>query len=378
MKNIFIVIILIVLAGLVSPLISKNLSKEKGVITPLAPVQEANLPKLEQVKSGISLQQGYKLETFANNLGAPRDLEFSPEGILLASIPAQGKVVAINDKTTNVITGLDMPHGLAFYNGKLFIAERTRLARYNWDKDSLKATLDKVLFKIPYIGGHNTRTIVFNSKGDMFVSIGSSCNVCAENNPWLASVIVSNSEGENPRVFSKGLRNATFLALNPKTDEIWDTEMGRDNLGDDIPPEEINILKENGDYGWPYCFGDKIRDTSVPVGHDICPKTISPIFQIQAHSAPLGLTFVNSSQFPDNQGDLLVSFHGSWNRSVPTGYKVVLLKVAGNTISGQQDFLTFLDGGTVNGRPVDLIFDKNGALFVSDDKNGNVYKISRD
>lgn len=140
------------------------------------------------------------------------------------------------------------------------------------------------------------------------------------------------------------------------------------------------IISENGDYGWPTCYGDRIHDTDFDKNvytEDPCLFTQSPVFKIPAHSAPLGLTFINSKQFPEDwQGDLLVAYHGSWNRSIPTGYKVVRMKVDGNAISGEEDFLTgFLQGNQALARPVDLIFDKAGFLYISDDKAGYIFKI---
>ena len=362
----------------------------------------------------LKLPAGFRIGIFAKNLGKPRDLEFSPAGTLLASIPEQGKVFVLPDSNNDgqadevktLLSGLNKPHGLAFYpfdsaqgrQDKLFVAELTRVVRYTWNETNLTATQDKVLFSLPpSLGGHNTRSLVFNRKGQLFVTIGSTCNVCRELNDWYAAVIVSDADGNNPRVFAKGLRNSVFLTVNPKTNEVWAGDMGRDYLGDNLPPEEINILRDGRDYGWPICYGNKIHDSnfdpSPPAGRSgqACANTEAPIFEYQAHSAPLGLTFINSPQFPaDWQGDLLISYHGSWNRSVPTGYKIVHLKVNENTITGAEDFLTgFLparnvthsvageQGSEALGRPVDVIFDIAGSLYISDDKAGAVYKVIR-
>jgi glucose/arabinose dehydrogenase len=392
-KIILSLVALIFIATIVIPILFK---KEVGDIGPaILP------PKLFESSASSSIQAvgeaaefpikvpaQLKIGIFAKGLGSPRDLEFSPGGVLLASIPRQNRVAALPDKNNDgivdevkdVLTGVENVHGLAFYQDKLFVAGETTLRRYSWDENNLKATLEKELFKIPSEGGHITRTIAFNSKGQMFVSIGSTCNVCEESHDWFASVIVSDTEGNNPKVYSKGLRNATFITKHPTSDDIWVTEMGRDQLGDNIPPEEINILKENADFGWPYCFDDRIHDDKFDTAkRRSCDNTQLPTFKMQAHSAPLGLAFITSDQFPKEwQGDLLVSFHGSWNRSVATGYKVVRLDVEGNTIKGQEDFITgFLEDGSSQamGRPVDVIFDKMGSLYVSDDKAGNVYKI---
>lgn len=329
-----------------------------------------------------------KLIDFAQKLSNARDLEISPKGTIILSIPDSGKVVALPDKDKNgqadrvkdVLTGLDRPHGLAFYQGKLFVAEETRVVRYMWDEQNLTATQEQKILDLPKGGNHFTRTLVFNKKGQLFVTLGSTCNVCTEKHPWLAAVIVSDQEGYNPRLFAKGLRNSVFLATNPSTDDLWATEMGRDLLGDSLPPDEVNILHENEDYGWPHCYGNKIRDIKFQPNNNFdCTKTEPPAFEISAHFAPLGLVFINSPKFPqDWQGDLLVAYHGSWNRSTPGGYKVVRLKVGSDnkTIEGEEDFLTgFLKGSEAIGRPVDMVFDLDGNLYFSDDKAGKVYRV---
>lgn len=370
--------------------------KSKGslpVILPPAPLTSTEKSQATPVnESNLKIPQGFSARVFAKDLVAVRDLEFSPQGTLLASIPAQGKIVALPDTNTDhkadrevtVISGLSRPHGLAFYKDKLFIAEETRVSRYSWNEDTLTATLDKKLFDLPKGGRHFTRTIAINSQGQLFVSIGSTCDVCFENHEFLAAVIISDSDGKNPRLFARGLRNAVFITVNPQTDELWGTEMGRDFLGDDLPPDEINIIKENKDYGWPLCYGNRINDTDFDkkayiqvIPQPPCGQTEPPVYEIAAHSAPLGLTFVSSDKFPqDWQGDLLVAYHGSWNRSTPIGYKVVRIKLENGKPQGEEDFIAgFLQGNQAIARPVDLIFDKNGALYVSDDKAGFIFKI---
>lgn len=336
---------------------------------------------------GLTLPDELRLTIFTQNLGAPRDLEFTAGGTLLVSVPSGGKVVALPDRnndgsadeTKEIITGLNKPHGLAFHKGKLFVAEETRVSRWNWNEETMTASLEKALLSLPYNGGHNTRTLVFNANEQLFVSLGSSCNVCVERHPWLAAVIVTDAEGANPRVYSTGLRNAVFLAHLPETNQIWATEMGRDHLGDNLPPEEINILKEGANYGWPYCYSRRTPDTSFGGTPARCSSTELPAFEMPAHNAPLGLTFINSNQFPEDwQGDLLVALHGSWNRSVPDGYKVIRIDRDGTSLTGSQDFITgFIVGSQAAGRPVDLIFDKNGTLFLSDDKAGQIYLIRK-
>lgn len=343
----------------------------------------------------LTLTAGFVIHTFASNLENPRDLQYSPGGTLLVSSPNLGEVVALPDKNKDgfadskktVITGENRPHGLAFSpDGMLYVAEVNQVVRYFWDEANLTATKDKVLFSLPENANHNNRTITFDDFGKMYVSVGSTCNVCNEKSDLSAAVLISDADGGNLEVFAKGLRNAPFIQINPKTGELWGTEMGRDNLGDNLPPDEINIIREASeprDYGWPNCYGNKIADTSFNPGAK-CQNTQPPIYEIPAHSAPLGLTFINSNQFPDTwQGGLLVAYHGSWNRSTPIGYKVVYLNVNGNTITNSEDFITgFIpssatEGSEALGRPVDLTFDKEGNLYLSDDRAGSVYIIQK-
>lgn len=394
MKDRIIILIVLFISFMVVIYVLLSFAKIKiGDIRPaLLPSKKAIGGSNEVAKTGeqtnlpLKLPNGFQIGIFAKDLGKVRDLEFSEGGILVASIPDEGAVVALPDRDGDGVADeiiriqerLNNPHGLAFFKGKLFIAEETRLARYTLDEKNLTSSLDKVLFDLPLGGRHITRTIAFNNKDQMFVSIGSTCDVCFEKHPWIGTVIISDSEGKNPRVFAKGLRNAVFITVDPKTQDLWGTEMGRDFLGDEKPPDEINIIRDGGDYGWPICFGDKIYDSEFgQKTPDYCQNTISPIYQIAAHSAPLGLTFINSSQFPEDwQSDLLVAYHGSWNRSTPIGYKVVRMDFEGDKIKDEEDFLTgFLQGSEAAGRPVDLVFDKNGSLFISDDKAGVIYKI---
>lgn len=343
----------------------------------------------DSVDFPLKIPSGFKIGVFTKDLGKARDLQFSPGGVLLVSSKESGIVYALPDKDGDgkadskvvVLAGLDNPHGLAFHAGKLFVTELKKVSRFTWDEDKLKAVFEKKLFDLPSNGGHSTRSIEVGKDGDLFVTIGSSCNVCVEKHEWLAAVIASDIEGKKPKVFANGLRNSVFIKLNPKTGELWGAENGRDLIGDNIPPEEINIITEGKNYGWPNCYGNKIHDTSF--GHDHksgeCGSSVAPIYGFQAHSAPLGLSFINSVQFPESwQGDLLVAYHGSWNRSVPTGYKIVRMTVDGNKITGETDFITgFLQGSSALGRPVDLEFDSSGSLYISDDKIGVIYKIVR-
>jgi glucose/arabinose dehydrogenase len=337
---------------------------------------------------------GFHISVFAQDVDGARMMIFTPGGVLLVSEAGEGKVVALldskhvgkADKTVTVLQGLNEPHGLAFFEGKLYVAENDKVRRYDWDEANLRATNPQKLADLPTGGGHSTRSIVFHG-GKMYISAGSSCNVCIEKDPRRATVMEFNPDGSGQKIFAKGLRNAVGLAVNPKTDTVWVTVNGRDWLGDDLPPETIYDLgKDGGDAGWPYCYGDRVPDQDfTKPGDGRCNNVLEPKVQMQAHSAPLGLGFYAGSQFPaEYRNNIFVAFHGSWNRDVPTGYKVVRVKLddKGQPVGVAEDFITgWLAPGETKkgrwmGRPVGIVFGSDGAMYLSDDAGGVVYRIT--
>lgn len=380
-----IIILSIVLLAILSALFLYKKPSLKSTNIPNTTANKTNVNKSEKIQVGESpdsdfkIPEGFKIGVFAKDLPNARDLEFTPGGTLLVSLTASGKVIALPDRNSDgvadekieILNGLKRPHGLAFYKDNLFVAEENKVTRYDYDSTNNKASFDKKLFDLPLGGRHFTRSLLFDNNGNLYVSLGSTCDTCAEKNQFIASVLVSNSEGENLRIYSSGLRNAVFLALS-SDNKIYATEMGRDFLGDNTPSDEIDVLNEGGNYGWPYCYGDRVWDKVFGrKNQSFCDKTVDPYFKIQAHSAPLGLTFINSSQMEKWNGDLLVSYHGSWNRSTPVGYKIVRITTNGNPT--ETDFISGFSKDKA--RPVDVIFDPQGSLFISDDKAGQIYKM---
>lgn len=344
--------------------------------------------------SRLKLPDGFHISVFANDIDSARMLTFSPGGVLLVSEMGEGKVVALPDpkhtgkaaRVVNVLSGLNEPHGIAFYEGNLYVAENDRVRRYDWDEATLRATNPIKLADLPGRGGHSTRSIVFND-GKMYISAGSSCNVCVEKDPRRAAVMEFNVDGSGMKIFAKGLRNAVGIAVNPKTDTVWATVNGRDWLGDNLPPETIYDLGKNGgDGGWPYCYGDRVPDPNfTKSGDNRCQSVLEPKVQMQAHSAPLGLAFYEGSMFPpEYRNNIFVAFHGSWNRSIPTGYKIIRVKLddKGQPIGGARDFITgwLAPGETKHGRwmgrPVGIAVADDGSMYVSDDAGGVIYRVT--
>jgi glucose/arabinose dehydrogenase len=345
------------------------------------------LPQGDELTYPLTLPTGFNLGVFADLKGdLPRALAFDERGVLFASVPGRGKIVALPDsdgdgnadRTVEVMTGLDRPHGIAFDGGYIYVGETNRVIRASYNSESLTAGTPQKLFDLPGGGRHFTRTIRIRD-GKLYTSVGSSCDTCVEDNPFRAAVLVSDLDGTNLRVFAKGLRNTVFFAF--ESGKMWGTDMGRDFLGDNLPPDEVNLIEDGKDYGWPYCYGNHVRDSKFKSGEKLsyCTETEEPKFNLPAHVAPLGITFIRSDLFPgEDQGDILVALHGSWNSSTPVGYKIVKLSLLGSFITGMEDFISgFLDGKEVLGRPVDLIFDRSGYLFISDDKAGLIYILSK-
>ncbi len=345
----------------------------------------------------LKLADGFSISIFAKDLGNPRVIVQDPDGTLLVSIPSEGRVVALPDRNgdgaadeiVTVVDGLKRPHGVAFRCSpecKLYIAEENAVNVYSYDPTRFKAVKEKKICDLPAGGFHVTRTLLFLPKPHddiLLISVGSSCNVCVERDWRRAAVLSVPADGGKLSLFASGLRNAVFMTVHPKTNRIWVTEMGRDMLGDDLPPDEINIIEQGGNYGWPYCYGKNAHDDEFdPDRKHECrePQTIPSFIDIPAHSAPLGLAFFSDQGWPDEfNNDLLVAYHGSWNRSVPTGYKIVRYHLdQDGKYLGREDFAWgwLTAENSAWGRPVDILIER-GSIFVSDDKAGVVYRITK-
>ena len=331
---------------------------------------------------------GYDIRKFAT-LDGPRVILPMPDGSMFVSLTGTDEVVKLTDangdgvaEVTPVLRNLDSPHGMALRDGYLYIANTGAVVRTRLGGDGLPDRTLERLATYSNAGGHFTRSILFGADGGMYVSIGSSCNLCIETSPDRATVMRFDADGRNGRVYARGLRNAVGMALNPETREIWVSQHERDNLKPDhqnLPPEEINILRDGGDYGWPYCHSDRVPN---PEFNDQkrCDTTIPPALKMQAHSAPLGMTFLtNATQVPrDWRGDLLLAFHGSWNRDNPTGAKVVRIRVKDRVPASYEDFVVGWQraDGRRWGRPADVqVSLKDGSILIADDAGDAVWRL---
>lgn len=370
------------------------------IVTPLPPIPEdGSLP--------FVVPEGFEVALFSEAVPGARVMVRDPRGTLVVSETTEGRVVALPDTNTDwkadrvvtILSGLYNPHGMVFRCGEfgvpsdagsdgclLYVAETNAVKVYEYDADAFTATLRDTLATLPDDGGHYTRTLALDPDGrHLLVSVGSSCNVCVEADEHRASLLSIDMVTKEVAVYARGLRNTVFMARNPLDGALWGTENGRDLLGDDTPPDEINILTEGKNYGWPICYGKNIHDTQFDHNTYIRAPCSAPFeepsaIDIPAHSAPLGLVFVPEEGWPENLWlDLLVAYHGSWNRSVPTGYKIVHIEFddQGHPTGRVEDFMTgFMDEkGALFGRPAGLLIEPGGTLYVSDDRRGAIYRV---
>lgn len=336
----------------------------------------------------LYVPHGFSVSVFAEgqSVNGVRYLALGPEGAVYASLPGSGQIVRLVDANGDgtadapaqpVLTGLNGPFGIAFRGDTLYFAEVTAVKRLD-PGSTTPATI------VPNLsgGGHTTRTIVFGPDNLLYLAVGSSCNVCNDSPP-RAAVTRYNLDGSNPHAFATGLRNSVGLAFNPSTGELWANNNDRDDIGptqettDNLPPEHLNILKDGRWYGWPQCYLPG-KPNPEYLGFD-CSGVEPPALTVQAHSAPLGLAFYTGAMFPpDYQGDAFMTFHGSWDRTVPTGAKVVRVHVLNGRPVSAEDFVTGwqLANGSRWGRPVGLLVMPDGALLVSDDAGSRIWRVS--
>jgi len=338
-------------------------------------------------RDDLRLPPGFGISVFADGLRGPRMMTLGPDDHIYLAERGAGRVVrlpdrdgdGLADKIEVVAEGLNAPSSIDFHqDGSLYVGETQRILRLrDTDQDGRFDEQDVVIDGLPS-GGHSTRTVLFSPDWRfLYVSVGSSCNVCVEEDERRATIMRYRPDGTEATVFAEGLRNAVGITFRPDTSELWATNNGRDWMGDNQPPETVYLVEEGDDAGWPRCHAGRIIDPEYG-DEGACDPVEDPEVEMQAHSAPLGLTFYSGAQFPrEYQGDLFVAFHGSWNRTTPTGYKVVRVPMRDGEIGSVQDFAVgwLRQDGSNWGRPVDVVTGPDGSLLVSDDGQGFIYRV---
>ncbi len=357
-------------------------------------------------EEAIALPPEFGISVFAQGLRDPRMMALGPEGALHVAERGAGRIVRLPDRDGDGVADADetsagvevladrlnAPSSLAFHpggsvisatTGLLYVGETTRILRLrDPDGDGVFQIQETIIDGLPS-GGHSTRTVLVSPDGQyLFVSIGSSCNVCIEEDERRATIMrfALDDEGnvqDEGIIYARGLRNAVGIVFHPGTGGLWATNNGRDWMGDNQPPETIYRVTQGDDAGWPRCHAARIEDPEYGKS-GACEGVLEPAVEMQAHSAPLGLTFYTGTQFPETyRGNMFVAFHGSWNRSIPTGYKIVHISMDADNPGPVQDFAAgwLRDDGSDWGRPVDVLTGADGSLFVSDDAGGKIYRI---
>ncbi len=354
------------------------------------PLLRKNSPTQSILNQRIQLLPGFTISVFADQVPGVRSILETETGDLLASLSKKGKVVllhkdadldGLSDGQQDLITGLNLPHGMDIYQGWLYIAETDAIGRIQYDAKSRQTVgeYQRIVTGLPKGGNHWSRSLRFGPDGLMYVSIGSSCNSCQEKDARRAAILRFTADGKQQEFFATGLRNTVGFDWHPETKDLYGVDNGRDFLGDDFPPDELNKIESGRFYGWPYFNGDQIPDDDFTgLAKQKLAESRPPVHQFASHSAPLSIVFIENEQLRKLiSGDALVALHGSWNRTEMSGYKLVVLKFGPDRGILESDFITgFEFNDDVIGRPVAIVESSEGELYISDDFSGSIYRVS--
>ena len=334
----------------------------------------------------IRLPDGFKISIYASDVPGARSMALGPNGTLFVGTRV-GKVYAIVDRNRNnradeVITvarGLRMPNGVAFRGGALYVGEVSRVLRYDNIEARLSNPPTPVVVNDTFPGDrhHGWKFIRFGPDGQLYVPVGAPCNVCERSDGRYALIMRMNPDGTGLEVFARGVRNTVGFDWHPETKTLWFTDNGRDWLGDDVPPDELNHAPRKGlHFGFPYCHGGDISDPEFGEKH-ACEEFVPPAMKLGPHVAAIGMRFYTGTMFPDRyRNQIFIAEHGSWNRSTPIGYRVTLVRLEENRAVTYEVFAEgWLQGNAAWGRPTDVLVMPDGALLVSDDRAGVIYRI---
>jgi glucose/arabinose dehydrogenase len=363
--------------------------------------------------SQLKLPTGFKLSVFAGHLKGQdltgvRMMTIGPDGHLYATLTKQNQVVMLPDDNRDGVAdkvvmvadkGLNAPHGLVFANGQLYVANQDSVVRLEQQNGQWPAAGVTPIIKDLATGWHTLKSLKLGPDGHLYLNVGSSCNVCVEGDATRATMMRYTLAGQpaghlvtlgrhvSSALWAKGLRNTQGFAWHPVTGDMYATNEGADNrsdikngkVNDDLPPEHLNKIEAGQHYGWPYCWGNQFADPNFAGEAGFCKTTQAPQISFVSHSTPIGISFLNMAAVPDDyKKDAIVALHGSWNRKQPSGYALVRVKFNDQyrPIS-IEDFATgWLQGKRAWGRPVDVIVGTDGAIYVSDDEMGVIYRIT--
>ncbi len=345
-------------------------------------------------EANLRLPPGFAISVFAKVPNA-RSMVLSPGGTLFVGSRNVGKVYAIRDAASSaqkneaaqafkvIASGLDNPNGVAFANGSLYVSEVSRIIRFDDIEAKLDAPPKPVVVRDDYPddAAHGWKYIAIGPDGWLYVPVGAPCNLCLQDNPIYASITRMTLDGKTREIYARGIRNSVGFDWHPTTKALWFTENGSDRLGDDFPGDELNTAPKAGlHYGYPHCHNGEYADKDHGKGQDCGPDGpyTYPKRVLDPHVAALGMKFYRGDMFPpEYKGRVLIAEHGSWNRSTPIGYRVMMVRMNGDSAESYEPFIEgWLANGKSTGRPVDLIELPDGSLLVSDDAQGYIYRVT--
>lgn len=346
------------------------------LLAALASAACAAAPRTDEIR----LPPGFHIGIYAENVRAARSLALGSRGTLFVGTTG-GNVYAVppgGGEPVTIASGLDAPHGVAFHDGALYVGELGRILRYDRIEERLRDPPQPavVVDDLPRERHHGLKTLRFGPDGMLYVGIGSPCNVCEPGEGFgnISRLDVSSGKRE---IYARGIRNSVGFDWDPKSRELWFTDNGADNMGNDVPSDELNHAPRAGmNFGFPYCHAGDVPDPRFGARH-ACREFTPPARKLGAHVASLGMRFYAGSRFPEAyRGAIFIAEHGSWNRNPKSGYRVTVVKVAGGRAVSYEPFAQgWLQGDEAWGRPVDVIVARDGALLVSDDGAGVIYRI---
>ncbi|MCH8331959.1 MAG: sorbosone dehydrogenase family protein [Bacteroidetes bacterium] len=336
----------------------------------------------------IKLPKGFKIAVYAEGVENARSMVWGDNGTLFVSTRGKGSVYAVldnnndykADRVVEIDKNLNMPNGVAFRDGSLYVAEVNRILRYDNIESSLEDPPKPVVVfdQLPDDRHHGWKYIAFGPDGKLYIPVGAPCNICEPKKEIYASICRMNPDGSEFEIIASGVRNSVGFAWHPKTGELWFTDNGRDMLGDDQPPDELNRISKNGqNFGYPYCHGGFVKDPEYGEKYP-CSDFVRPAQNLGPHVAALGMKFYQGNMFPKKyQKMIFICEHGSWNRSKPIGYRITTVLLKGNKAVEYNVFAEgWLQGNDTDGRPVDIIEMKDGSVLVSDDYADVIYRIT--
>jgi glucose/arabinose dehydrogenase len=305
-----------------------------------------------------AVPEGFHVAVFADSVDNARSMALGPQGTLFVGSWTAGKVHAVIDRDGDykadrvvlIASGLDQPNGVAVRNGALYVATASRLLRFDDIEQHLDSPPAPVMVRdsLPNSSaGHTWKFIAFGPDGLLYMSVGAPCNVCLSP-PLVSAILRMKPDGSDLEVFAEGVRNSVGFDWHPTSGELWFTDNGRDMLGDDVPSDELNVAWKPGlHFGFPFCHQGDVSDPEFG-GQRVCSTTEPPVQQLGAHVAALGFTFYTGDMFPaDYKNAVIVAQHGSWNRSIPSGYRVMVARTDGRRVT---EYRPFLDGGFLPNR----------------------------